>query len=268
MKKLIYFVFALALGMFIYSCSKEVDEKEVSVQNTKNSNIVQDLNEIFNNVKNNNSSSKLTVQVENEKNPFDYVGQKHNVALAHLMAQNYTDSTFCNSLSEMEREFEVEVNYNCQDILSIIEDGKTETFDSLGNYKTDLFDDLLTNKKIGENEYAIVNTTIENIFGNNNLNERIELLKVAEDYTINSQVLTELEKNRILMTFAVYRYSTYYWEIEESERANPLVDVADALAMYWALHSIDSEVNDAVEAATIATLTSLGVAVVVGIFLP
>jgi hypothetical protein len=268
MKKLIYFVFAVALGVLIYSCTKENDDNNVIGKDEKSNSIVQDLNTIFNNIKNNNSLSKLNVIVENEENPFDNVGVDHNIALAHLMAQNYTDSTFCNSLSEMEREFEVEVNYNCQEVLSIIEDGKIKTFDSLGNYKTDLLDELLKDDKISENEYSIVNTTVESVFASNNLNEKIELLKVAEEYTMNSQILTEVEKFRILSTFAVYRYSSYYWEIEQTERVNPIVAVADALAMYWALHSELSEVNDGVEAGIISTLVSAGVAVLVDIVFP
>ncbi len=259
---------ALGIGVLIYSCSKESDSSQVNELNGNNVNIAEELNNVFNKVRANNSSSRLMVQVENEENPFDNVGASHNEILGHLMAQEYTDSTICNAISEVEREFNTEIEFNCQEMLSFINEGKNETFDSINNYKTDLFDELYNSNKIGLSEYSIVNTTIENVYSSIDLNEQIELLKVAEEYTISSQSLTEVEKGRILRTFAIYRYSSFYWEIEASDKKHPIVALADALAEYWAMYGDDSPSEDGYTINAISSLVSASVSVIVTVIMP
>lgn len=249
---------ALAMGMFIYSCEKGDDNNISSGEKKKiTSNIVEELNSIFGNIESDNASFKLNVQLANENNPFDSVGVKHNEVLSYLNSLELTESTICNSLTEASREFDTRITLNCQEILNVINNGTSKTFDDLGNYKADLLDELLSTDKISENEYSIVNTTIENVYNNNDLNQRIQLLKASEEYTKNSQVLTDTEKGRIQRTFAIYRYSTYYWEVETNKLAGPGADLADASAEHWLLNSGYSPAQDGGDVYVLSGLISL-----------
>ena len=262
MKKLINGALALTLGMLVYSCIKE-EFKNVNGTDQNKANVVEDLTKIFNEVENdkvntaNKSSSKLSVPLANKQNPFNSTGVQHNEALRYLISLELTESNVCSSILSLNKEFGTNININCDEFLSLIQSGANKTFDEQGNYKTDLLDALLNENKISNNEYLVVNTTIENVYDLDNLNQKIALLKASENYTRNSQFLTESEKERIQRTFAIYRYSTYYWEVEEAAlAAGPIANLADAMAEYWALNSPDSPAQDGSDVYAIASIVS------------
>ena len=250
MKKLIYGAMALTIGLLIYACNKE-DVKQLKRADESKANIVEDLNNIFSEIENDRdeittkSSPKLNVPLANKQNPFDNTGVQHNEVLRHLSSLEFTESNVCNSIPAVNKEFEVEININCDELLSIIDNGANKTFDKKGNYKTDLLDDLLSEGKISNNEYIVVNTTVENVYDLDNLNQKIALLKASENYARNSPFLTDIEKERVQRTFAIYRYSTFYWEVEaEKLAAGPIANLADAYATYWAMNSMQSPFQD------------------------
>lgn len=248
MKKLIYGAMALTIGLLIYACNKE-DVKNLKRADESKTNIVEDLNNIFSEIDNDEittkSSLKLNVPLANEHNPFDNVGVQHNEVLRYLRSLELTESTICNSLPAVNKEFQVEITLNCDELLSLIDNGAAKTFDNEGSYKADLLNDLLSKTKISNNEYLVVNTTINAVFNLNNLNQKIALLKASENYARNSPFLTNNEKARIQRTFAIYRYSTFYWEIEDAVAAKgPIASAADAMAEYWASNSPDSPAQD------------------------
>ena len=263
MKKLIKFgAMALTMGMFIYSCEKE---NVNSTKNTShsNNNIVEDLHQIFNEIQgeednvNAKSSSNLSVPLANKQNPFDNDGLQHNEVLSYIMSLGLDESNVCSSLGLVSKEFQVKIDLSCNELISLINDGSSKTFDDERNYKSVLLNDLLNRGNISENEFQVVNTTIEKVYNLTNLNQKITLLKASENYTRNSQFLTDIEKERIQRTFAIYRYSSFYWEVDAIElAAGPGASAADALMYYWALNSEYSPAQDGKDAYAIAGAVS------------
>lgn len=204
----------------------------------------------------------------NEENPYDSIGYKHNEVLKHLLTLELDDTNMCNSLSEGSNEFNIDINLNCQEMLSIIDEGRIKTFDSIGNYQSDFFNQLLSSNKISQNEYYLIDTTIKNTFNESDLNQKIQLLKVSENYTINSQNFNEVEKGRILRTLAIYRYSSYYWGNESARGKNPMVELADAAAEYWAMNSPDSPAQDGGDVYLISGIASLIMDIIITYLMP
>jgi hypothetical protein len=140
----------------------------------------------------------------------------------------------------------------------------SETFDNSQEYKSDLLLSLLNSSEIFVEEYDLVNTTFLNANGLD-LESKIDFIKGVEDYTVTSTTLNINQKNRVLRTLAIYRYSSYYWEYEHptASAQGPLVAMADALGAYWALNSPDSPAQDGKDVNAIAGFFSALVSIMI-----
>lgn len=230
MKKMIFVGFFLFLaGIASICCSRTDDGTDVNIEN--------DILNIYKNCENKNLAKKTSeLNIQNVENPLDSVGILHNEVLDYLLKDGVNRTTLCNKIPAMNVKFNTNINISCQNLYDMCHAGMLKTFDKDGNYKSDLLQDLYITKKISKAEYEIINTTFLN---SNNLmfNNKVQFIKDVEKYTLNCNRLTTQEKNRILRTFAIYRYSSYYWEVSKSntDEFGPISAYADSLAEKYAL---------------------------------
>ncbi len=105
-------------------------------------------------------------------------------------------------------------------------------------YKTSFFDGLAIpalEKDIAKLYFSTMNGHLANVF------ERVALSKVIEQEVnaiTNTSLLPDESKQRLLASFAVYRYSTYYWNVENPTPPNtnyiyPIGDAVDCAIYDW-----------------------------------
>ncbi|MDD2345290.1 MAG: hypothetical protein PHY85_04010 [Bacteroidales bacterium] len=248
MKKLIYGGLFLALvGIGFAGCKKD----NVVINKDKNDNTSQIKSEvlnIFNNYKKSTTfalKNKGVYNIENKNNPFDYVGYLHNEVLQFIMSADIYESSICDKISKVNMNFRVNIINDCNQLFDLCVDGVFKSFDNDGNFKSDLILNLLYKNRIDKNEYSIINTTFLNV-NDLDFDSKIDFIKDVEEYTTRNSTLNTEQKNRILRTFAIYRYSSYYWEIENPQpiARGSVSSFADACAEYWALNDPDSPAQD------------------------
>ncbi|PHR47973.1 MAG: hypothetical protein COA32_05430 [Fluviicola sp.] len=261
--KVLFVSFILAGGLFT-SCEKE-EVIGFSPNDSSDENLKSELEELFEETREEHnfslkSSGQLNVPLSNKKNPFDIVGEKHNEALDLIRSQSSSDFDICQLTDLINREYNLNNAFNCSDINNSFDSGKDLFFNG-NNYSSQLFDNLLSNNEISTNERNILNSTTIAVFGANNMNQKIALLKAAENYTRNYPHISEESRDRILTSFAIFRYSSFYWEIEEADdvelACSVCVAAADAYAYYWALNSPDVDDNVIQDNATAYSFSSL-----------
>ena len=222
------------------------------------SNVKADILDIFNSVRKGNSSLKnlADFNIKNLDNPLDSVGFLHNKVLIFIMSDDIDASIICNKIPAVNREFNVDILTDCHNLINLCSDGLNRSIDNEDNFKADLLLSLLNENKISEDEYQIVSTTFL-ISNDLSFNNKINFIKDVERYTITSRDLDNQEKNRILRTFAIYRYSSYYWEIENPQpKRGPVSAYADAMAEHWALNDPESPAQDGKDVYALAGLVS------------
>ena len=258
MKKIIYGGVILALVCIgITACNKD-NSNSIPGNTAGVSQVETDVQNIFDTYKNKQkNSSRSTIVVENNNNPLNNSGVEHNVVLDFILASNPNETNFCNQIPLVNTNFGTSISYNCNQLTSLCQSGLSVTFDNSLEYKSDLLLSLLNSSEIDVNEYDLVNTTFLNADGLS-IEDRIDFIKGVENYTVNSSLFNFNQKNRILRTLAIYRYSSYYWEIENpTATANPtVVAMADAAAEYWAMNSPNSPAQDGKDVNAIAGMVS------------
>jgi len=90
----------------------------------------------------------------------------------------------------------------------------------------------------------------------NNTYIKIELSKIAETFIFNSSLNIET-KNRLLVTFALYRYSAYFWETNNLYYLPLNYEEVDALGEYIALHDGLNMIQDGKDVYAFAASLSL-----------
>ena len=261
--KVLFLSVILAGGIFT-SCKKE-NVLTTSPNNNYDENLESELEELFLQTKeehsqNLKSSNQLNVPLPNKKNPYDIVGVKHNEALDLIRSQNNSKFDICQLTDLIQREYDVKNAFSCSDISNTFNSGRDMFFNN-NNYSSQLFDNLLDENKISANERNILNSTTSAIFNANNMNQKIALLKASENFTRNYPHISEDARQRILTSFAIFRYSSFYWEIDEADEVelacSVCVAAADAYAYYWALNSPDVDDNVIQDNATAYSFSSL-----------
>ncbi len=105
------------------------------------------------------------------------------------------------------------------------------------NYNPDFINNL---DKISELEKRTVNTFFIAMCNYASSNDQIAACKKAEEFILNSKDFQKDEKERLLSTLAVYRYSTYYWAKKASGKSNEgmynncIYNISDAIGEYIA----------------------------------
>ncbi|MBC9811204.1 hypothetical protein H9Y05_01835 [Crocinitomicaceae bacterium CZZ-1] len=265
MKKVILgTLFLGSIGLGILGCKKEGIQNK---QDNDSSQIRSDIQKIFNtHSKDENYHVKSDeVSIENRDNPLDNVGYMHNEVLRFIMSPDINRTIICTKIPEVNRAFKVNVSNDCDKLFRLCEIGVAESFDNEGNFQSNVLRTLLEENKIQENEFQIVSTTF--LYTNDmKFNDKINFIKAVEKYTIQSSDLNSEQKNRVLRTFAIYRYSSHYWENENPQpnAMGPISAFADACAEYWALNSPDSPAQDGKDVYAIAGLVSAVVHVLTG----
>lgn len=237
MKRNIYsHVFKISVVLFLmttvfFSCEKEKP-------NVKSANNVRlDILHIYDNY---NEMSDLALNklnsndIANELNPYDYVGQLHNEVLDFVFCE--TKNEFCDLLDKAVIYYNSSSEINCDNIMRLCSYGVVKSFNDKGEFNSIIFEELLKEKKISKNEYDLISTTIS-LSVKLEASERIKFIKEIEKYIVGSSVLTSCEKERNLMAFSIYRYSTFYWNenILVSSVWEPVITAVDAIARHWAL---------------------------------
>lgn len=248
----------LLIASFVFfACEKE--KGAVSSNNSDiNNKIESDVLSIFHSLtkgENNSLKNLDDLNIQNLNNPFDSVGYLHNEVLSFIIQEDIDESTLCEILPDINTHFGVDISNDCDQWYSLCEDGISNTFDDEGNYKSDMLLNLCNEDKISESEYQIINTTFLNV-GELDINSIIEFIKDVEAYTLENTSLDTEGKNRVLRTFAIYRYSSYYWRVENQQPQGPISALADAIAMHWALTSDDSWAQDGKDVYAIAGTVS------------
>lgn len=263
MRKLIYGGAALTIGLFFNSCEKVNIDGTRKTDEVKNV-IIEDLNDIFKKIEDKNeynTTKSLSISIDsisNEQNPYNEVGVEHNSVLAYIRSLNLNDTNFCKAIPAVNSKFEVNLDLTCKELKLLIQSGTDMTFDKDNNYSSEFLEHLVDKGKISENEFLIVNTTFANVSTLSDLKLRISKIKAIEDYTINTPLLNKEEKGRVLRTFAIYRYTTYYWEVEAGYSFSSIgvAEIADAIAEHWALNSLDSPAQDGKDVHIISGIVS------------
>ncbi|MDR3047843.1 MAG: hypothetical protein LBU51_09620 [Bacteroidales bacterium] len=136
-----------------------------------------------------------------------------------------------NKLAEMAN---LNLSHSPEYYLTYIQNIHTDLTDNNGYYSK--YINSLAN--ISETEKVIINLYFTKMVSIDNLQERIETSKSAENFIVNEKSLSYNEKQRILITFALYRYSTYFWTTEFPSKQNQGggCDLIDGAGFYIATH--------------------------------
>jgi hypothetical protein len=211
------------------------------IPNKSHQNIERDLQNRFTKIVNDQSLSEKSNfpadSLPNDNNPYDYVGKKHNEVLRFVRSQSKTD------LGELIKDVKTEFSqtdmwsdFDSTDIVTTVNYGISLSFDSQNNFDDDIYDTLLSNSSITSSEKAVLESTANAVFNENDFSKRIALIKSAEDYTKDLSGISDESKRKLLSSLSIKRWSAYYWEIEERiNLACPAcVSYVDDSAAIWA----------------------------------
>ncbi|MDR2979361.1 MAG: hypothetical protein LBV02_02800 [Bacteroidales bacterium] len=120
-----------------------------------------------------------------------------------------------------------------KDIYGVREGNTAFTDNQESNEKGYITTFIDNHKYISTEEKGIVNAYFTKM-SDLNAKDRVELSKMAEDFILNETGLSEGEKQRILCSFAIFRYSSYYWE--EYGAASPLKNKCGAYSAFDGLY--------------------------------
>lgn len=228
-----YFDFTVGCAFCLHKIQFSDEEIKLSTK--------EELIRLFNNTLQTEDFSKNAVPslkfIANKKNPFDQVGINHNELLSEIRLHETNTVNICDVIGELVRVKGLSLNFTCSEVYNVFMSEESKLINN-GDYSSVLFDELLTNNKISSIEHQIVNTTLQFAFTMGNLTQKIALIKAAENFVANNQSLDQNSKNRILMSFAILKYSSYYWEVIEQEEliCPPCVSYADAVGIWYAMN--------------------------------
>lgn len=172
-------------------------------------------------------------------NPYNEVGMKHNDQLDSYRAMpSYSKTTVDAFVAEANEHLKTYPNLKVDAFFLKGEVGKLDgiLFQTVNGQK--VFNSGFVNHIQGNNLMKqIVLAYYEEMQNTNNVHLRIAKSKVAELFvrTINQNLLGgEQEKIKLLSSMAIYRYSTYYWNVENGDGSNerPIWDLVDS-AVAW-----------------------------------
>lgn len=242
MKKTVLLLTAAVTGILLTSCNKE--EAILSPADRSPQNVEKELQEIFAETmqkytSKEKSSGILAVPLENNENPYNDAGINHNSVLKFIHSQKTDDLYELTDLVKSEFPETKNFDFTADDVQNSVDLGFPLTIKN-DMIISDIYDSLVADNKISEKERSILFTTGKAFFDANNINQKIQIVKVAEKYILRSSDISENAEMRMLVSFAILRYSTYYWEIEVGDEIEfacaECVEFADESAAVWALH--------------------------------
>lgn len=220
------------LVIFLSSCSKNEVSPETKSLNAESV--------IISKIKHAVSIRKQSLTKSNSNNfttyttnPFDYVGESHNDGLNYILSNNYYDSNeeINTNLADYFEETPID---DIDNLANYMSGYSSSVMDNNGNYVSDFVDSL----PISNNEKDYLNTYYDILTETETAYDRVELSKVIEDLVIEDEYLTQIERDRLLKCFAIYRYSVSFWDDYGSGTtlADRQVNIWDSFGEFLAQH--------------------------------
>ncbi|MDR1113002.1 MAG: hypothetical protein LBL18_04500 [Bacteroidales bacterium] len=236
----------IASGIIFYACEKSTNK-------------INPIGENFGKVLNRSHAlADAEISVSFADNPYDYQGEKHNQLLQKFFDEIYPkiDSTqYAQAYVKMASLPISDPDVAAERILSLKDD-----IISKEGYNSKFINSL---SGVSETEKQIVNLYFEQMQKIPELNGRIALSKEAESFILQEKGLSPEEKEEILSAFAIYRYSTWFWDNMGNQVKSPMriCEIADAIGLYIAnktdLLDGEKDINDAKDAYAHASLVSM-----------
>jgi hypothetical protein len=245
--KIFFLIIAILAFTFCFTgCTKEKAVTDKTVEE-----FIKVLNEYQS-----QGGSKASIQVEFAANPYNEQGEMHNALLDRFFDEicgKVDPALYIDKFIEM-------VN---------LPGNKT------GNYYITLFNKVrnsICDEKgynptfINKQEYisatgkGLLNSYFTKMNEFLSLRDKIELSKIAEAFLINTDDISKEEKRDMLISFAIYRYSNYFWEeyFDDIPAKAPLTFAQfDAIGLYIAYNSDIEWVQDGASANSFATAFSI-----------
>lgn len=182
-------------------------------------------------------------EVKFDKNPYEGAGITHNSALLDMNAAGAFQGDETNFLQICSKHTGFDWNSNPHQLQNTILLLNSKIWTDKGEYAPDFVEQLSGTSNL---EKEILNMYFEKMSSITDWKMRVELSKKAEEFVINSKDFKKKEKENLLSTFAVFRYSTYLWEnqiqipkIKSSQIS--AYNFYDARGEYLALHGLVDE---------------------------
>ena len=220
--------------MFGITAFMSCEKKEIVENSNTVSNIESDFKQfLIDSEKKASEETNKTFSISYSKNIYDYEGAKHNEILDYLNKEGVLfNSNISIIMSKMTTSYGLEFKCKPDEF-----ERRTNTIISNVYNRDNSYNSAYINSfNINNYEKAILNCYFNTMSRIQNTTVRIILSKYAENYIINSN-LSKIEKKRILTAFAVYRYSTYYWNninLNKSINDVSIPDLIDAICTYMA----------------------------------
>lgn len=168
--------------------------------------------------------------VANIKNPYDKRGENHNRLVESLINHSIDDV------------FDIYISLNNNRGIKAYYSSK---YDLVGDFKNLVFQhskgDFLIEKEVLSKNTELVLNLMEKAHQESNLNKRLKNFKKIESLVLATKLLVPEEKEVILSTLSVGRYSTQLWNEDFSNfepGVNPIISYIDLMAYYDAVSVI------------------------------
>ena len=156
---------------------------------------------------------------ENAKNQYDYIGKIHNEVILEYLKQNTQPNL---SIEEILNKVKPVIlnNQSYKSKFGLAYSGLTET--QIKQYMPDVannFKNLIDNQNLSSDCKLLLNELMDNISSSQNYNAIYNYVIVFENTVINSN-LSNSEKQIILCSSSVARYSSFLWFVIDPKTNN------------------------------------------------
>jgi hypothetical protein len=216
MKKIIIGITIATCFIILSSCNKN----EESAKTTNNNISMEETINNFNNVLKKASSSiknnpQKDIIVSNENNPYDNNGALHNNILEYLDENNYLSGELPQLIEAITEETNIVFTEDPEFYIDLIDTLNSLIYNENGSYNEAFVNSAIIG--IPNIEKSTLNNFFDYISSIDDLNERIIVSKAAEDFVLESDEYNADTKKRLLTSFAIFRYSTFFWNDKYSE---------------------------------------------------
>ncbi len=198
-------VFVMLTSIFFFTgCEKDRTNSDHDVKN-----FIKVLQE-YQFQKDTKSDTKKDIPFKYDKNPYDVQGELHNALLDRFFKEIYgvvDSSLYFVKFFEMTK---IKWNETPEYYIASLEKIREDVYNEKGYNPTF----INNHNHISTTGKGILNAYFTKM-SDLDIKDRIELSKVAEDFLLNEEVkLPKEERQSILSSFAIFRYSNYYWEYQ------------------------------------------------------
>jgi hypothetical protein len=238
-------VLAILIGFTLISCTKDNNSKtETEINSTE---LIQSstMNELSNYIQSEkkrlleNIETK-SLEISNLENPYNNVGYLHNVCLDYFNSNGGIDNyTIDLALLRSKQYYGITCNLTTNEYISRLSTLLGNLYSDDFEYQNDFVNSLTDISQIEKGFLNMYFTEVDSI---SSIEIRVELSKSIEKSILESTVISNDSKSRLLRTFSIYRYSTFFWynysaasKVRDYRRE--IADIVDALSEHWATHS-------------------------------